>query len=104
MIGNADQLAARFDLSRVTACDSEVLALLLARSPGQLADRVREAVALLDPESPQAFLVLERNVLVAFRRGHPLYLLHRPEGDYLCSRAVAEAELLPDGVPMQWGQ
>lgn len=109
---NADAILETHGLRARTRNDSEALAQLIApeivplSSPTvTIADRVRAALHLMYPCSPTALLVLSAEGIVAARwparadmPGHPLYLWHRPEGLFFCSRPLPDATLLADGL------
>lgn len=90
----------RLDVSgRLTNVDSETILLVVAqyqaRDPeSPLGEHVVAALRELRPVSPLALIVSDGRELVAARRGtdrleaHPLHLLQRPEGVYLCSLSI----------------
>jgi glucosamine 6-phosphate synthetase-like amidotransferase/phosphosugar isomerase protein len=98
-----ERLVGEHGLYPVSACDSEVLGLLVERGAGSVLARCRAAVraASPDPEPaslfdlPQPLVLLglwpRPDRLVAVRRGNPLHLGRAAEGLYLAS--------LPDGLP-----
>jgi glutamine phosphoribosylpyrophosphate amidotransferase len=95
---NARELTAQHHLEPETACDSEVLAQLIAVGRGSLLDRVTWAVEQVDARSPLSVLAMDGTGIVAVRRGQPLYGLLQLRDAYLCSRPFANSELLPDGA------
>jgi glucosamine 6-phosphate synthetase-like amidotransferase/phosphosugar isomerase protein len=102
-IRNYRQLVDTFDLSPVSACDSEVLGLLIEQGTGNIFDHCRDAVDLVaeDQEEDTLFACQQPLVLlglwprpdrlVAIRRGNPLHCSDTAEGYYLAS--------LADGLP-----
>jgi glucosamine 6-phosphate synthetase-like amidotransferase/phosphosugar isomerase protein len=96
-------LVEAFGLHPVSACDSEVLGLLIERGEEGLFDRCRAAVRAAAPAggpgalfgAPQPLVLLglwpRPDRLVAIRQGNPLHYSQVGEGDYLAS--------LPDGLP-----
>jgi glucosamine 6-phosphate synthetase-like amidotransferase/phosphosugar isomerase protein len=99
------RLVDAFDLYPVSACDSEVLGLLVERAKGSILDRCRAAVeavsscreqgSLFDRAQPLVLLGLwpRPDRLVAVRRGNPLHYGRTEQGYYLAS--------LADGLPGQ---
>lgn len=85
VIRNYRGLLAEHDLAPRTECDSELLGLLMARSPGTLATRAMRAAALA--EGPLAMLGLWNNParLLVVRRGNPLHFGQTPGGFYFGS-------------------
>jgi glucosamine 6-phosphate synthetase-like amidotransferase/phosphosugar isomerase protein len=80
------ELMLQHDLFPVTACDSEVLGLLMENAAGSLVERTRKAVnATL--KSPLVTLALwnRPRKLVAVRRGNPLWTGQDDDGTYLGS-------------------
>jgi glucosamine 6-phosphate synthetase-like amidotransferase/phosphosugar isomerase protein len=102
-VRNYEELLGAFDLYPVSACDSEVLGLLMERQHGSVLDRCRAAVRAVCPEeepgslfgarSPLVLLGLwpRPDRLVAVRHGNPLHLGKTDHGLYLAS--------LADGLP-----
>ena len=102
-VRNYRQLVDAFDLSPVSACDSEVLGLLIEQGAGNVFDRCRDAVDLVGEGEEEGTLFAGRQPLVllglwprpdrlvAVRRGNPLHWADTPEGYYLAS--------LADGLP-----
>jgi glucosamine 6-phosphate synthetase-like amidotransferase/phosphosugar isomerase protein len=103
-------LVGEHDLYPVSACDSEVLGLLIEEGKGNVLERCRTAVRVASPEpepepepdslfsGPQPLVLLglwpRPDRLVAIRRGNPLHLGRvSAEGCYLAS--------LADGLPGQ---
>jgi glucosamine 6-phosphate synthetase-like amidotransferase/phosphosugar isomerase protein len=92
-----------FDLNPVSACDSEVLGLLIEKGKGNVLDRCRSAVrvvasgdeekTLFGGEQPLVLLGLwpRPDRMVAVRRGNPLHIGRTEQGLYLAS--------LADGLP-----
>jgi glucosamine 6-phosphate synthetase-like amidotransferase/phosphosugar isomerase protein len=88
------------DLYPVSACDSEVLGLLVEQAKGNVLDRCRiavqtacadeEAGTLFDRSSPLVLLGLwpRPDRLVAVRRGNPLHYGKTEQGFYLASLAT----------------
>lgn len=97
-VPEARALADQYDLHRQTACDSEVVGLLIARGTGSLLQRTLAAIAVLGPATPLALLVLSPTQLVAVRRGQPIFAAPGPGGWYLCSRTFDGAVPLPDAT------
>jgi len=95
VIQNHGALIGDHGLLPVTACDSEVLALLIEAGTGPLLDRCRDAIDLTERSSGLVMLGLWKpgRVIVA-RRGNPLSYATRPEGAYLCSLSAG----LPGGA------
>jgi asparagine synthetase B (glutamine-hydrolysing) len=98
---NDRALADEFDLNPQTSCDSEVLALLIARglvhslvhSP---LPALRYALDLIEP-APLALLACADGHVFIARSRLPLFQLVRPEGVYFCSVVFdAACEALPD--------
>jgi glucosamine 6-phosphate synthetase-like amidotransferase/phosphosugar isomerase protein len=99
------RLVDAFDLYPVSACDSEVLGLLVEQGEGNVLDRCRAAVRAVSPEReagtlfavPQPLVLLglwpRPDRLVAVRRGNPLHYAKTEQGFYLAS--------LADGLPGQ---
>lgn len=85
VVFNYAELAARYGLTLRTRCDSEVLALLLARVPGSIAERGKRVVQLA--EGPLAMLGLWSNParLLLIRRGKPLFVGETRGGFYFGS-------------------
>ena len=80
-----------FDLHPVSACDSEVLGLLIENADGRLIDRCTAAVESV-PSSPLVLLGLWKpGRLIAVRQDNPLHVGTNAEGLYLGS--------LPAGLP-----
>ena len=93
IIHHHDRLNFQYELTPVTECDSETLALLVEQLDGTLVERCCEA-ARLCTSGPLTMLAVWRNPqrLVALRAaGQPLHVGHSREGIYLAS--------LSDGVP-----
>jgi glucosamine 6-phosphate synthetase-like amidotransferase/phosphosugar isomerase protein len=102
-IRNYGQLVDAFDLSPVSACDSEVLGLLIEQGTGNVFDRCRDAVDMVgDGEEEGTLFACQQPLvllglwprpdrLVAIRRGNPLHWSETAEGYYLAS--------LADGLP-----
>ena len=100
-----ERLVGEHGLYPVSACDSEVLGLLVERGTGSVLERCRAAVraASPDPEPaslfdlPQPLVLLglwpRPDRLVAVRRGNPLHYSKTEQGFYLAS--------LADGLPGQ---
>jgi glucosamine 6-phosphate synthetase-like amidotransferase/phosphosugar isomerase protein len=98
-----ERLLGAHDLYPVSACDSEVLGLLVERADGSVLDRCRAAVrqAAPEPEAGTLFGLAQPLVLlglwprpdrlVVVRQGNPLHYGKVEEGVYLAS--------LPDGLP-----
>jgi glucosamine 6-phosphate synthetase-like amidotransferase/phosphosugar isomerase protein len=93
-----DKLVNAHDLYPVSACDSEVLGLLVEQGEGNVLDRCRAAVqtcagddkgSLFD-NSPLVLLGLwpRPDRLVAIRRGNPLHYGKTEHGFYLASLAT----------------
>jgi glucosamine 6-phosphate synthetase-like amidotransferase/phosphosugar isomerase protein len=92
-----------FDLYPVSACDSEVLGLLIEQGTGGVLDRCRDAVDVVAGEEndgtffarPQPLVLLglwpRPDRLVAVRKGNPLHFGLTEQGYYLAS--------LADGLP-----
>ncbi|GAA5513624.1 hypothetical protein Dcar01_02368 [Deinococcus carri] len=101
-VPGAALLAERHGLAPQTASDSEVLALLLART--DLGAGVTTLLDTVAPGVPLALLVLagDGRVLAA-RRGHPLHALTRREGTYLCSLPFPGSAPLPDATVTVYG-
>jgi glucosamine 6-phosphate synthetase-like amidotransferase/phosphosugar isomerase protein len=102
-VRNYDELVQEFGLCPVSACDSEVLGLLVEQGRGGVLERCRaavraacpeqEPVTLFSPDSPLVLLGLwpRPDRLVSVRRGNPLHFGHTEQGLYLAS--------LADGLP-----
>jgi len=102
-VRNYRQLVDAFGLSPVSACDSEVLGLLVERGEGNVLDRCRAAVRAATAEEdegwlfgrPQPLVLLglwpRPDRLVAVRHGNPLHFSKAEQGFYLAS--------LADGLP-----
>src|SRR5262249_29288752 len=102
-VRNYRQLVDAFDLAPVSACDSEVLGLLIEQGAGSVFDRCRDAVDLVEDREDEGTLFAWQQPLVllglwprpdrlvAIRRGNPLHRAEAAEGYYLAS--------LPDGLP-----
>jgi glucosamine 6-phosphate synthetase-like amidotransferase/phosphosugar isomerase protein len=102
-VRNYAELVQAFGLCPVSACDSEVLGLLVEEGEGNVLDRCRAAVravcpdeepgSLFAPGSPLVLLGLwpRPDRLVAVRRGNPLHFSRTEQGLYLAS--------LADGLP-----
>jgi glucosamine 6-phosphate synthetase-like amidotransferase/phosphosugar isomerase protein len=98
-----DELLRDFGLYPVSACDSEVLGLLVERARGTVLERCRAAVRAACPEGEAGSLFGRRpplvllglwprpGRLVAVRRGNPLHCGGTAKGLYLAS--------LADGLP-----
>jgi glucosamine 6-phosphate synthetase-like amidotransferase/phosphosugar isomerase protein len=105
-VRNYDELMQTFGLYPVSACDSEVLGLLVERGEGSVLDRCKAAVQAACPEEEPGSLFAARSPLVllglwprpdrlvAVRRGNPLHVAQTEQGDYLASLA----EGLPGNV------
>jgi glucosamine 6-phosphate synthetase-like amidotransferase/phosphosugar isomerase protein len=91
VVRNYELLVRRYRLPLKTQCDSEVLGLLMIRSPGSLLKRVAWVVNQV--EGPLALLGLWRNPvrLLVVRRGNPLCVAQTRAGVYFAS--------LPQGLP-----
>ena len=91
VIHNHQQLVRRHRLKLRSECDSEVLALLIARGAGSIAHR--SAWAANQAEGGLAMLGVWRGParLLVTRRGRPLHFGHGRDGFYFAS--------LPDGLP-----
>ena len=91
VVRNYAELLRRYGLRPRTACDSEVLGLLMMRRAGPLVERAAWAVA--QTEGPLALLGLWGDPvrLLVVRRGHPLCFSETPGGLYFAS--------LPAGLP-----
>ncbi|MDX1961611.1 MAG: class II glutamine amidotransferase [Pirellulales bacterium] len=87
VVRNYRELARQYGLVRRTACDTESLALLMAKLPGSLLSRATRAVVAVD--GPLAILGLWANPLrlVIARRGNPLCCGETDDGAYLGSLA-----------------
>jgi glucosamine 6-phosphate synthetase-like amidotransferase/phosphosugar isomerase protein len=97
------QLVDWFDLYPVSACDSEVLGLLIEQGTGTVLERCRSAVKVVSVEEepgtlfggapPLVLLGLwpRPDRLVAVRQGNPLHYSRTEQGYYLAS--------LADGLP-----
>jgi len=85
VVFNYTELAARYRLALRTRCDSESLALLLARMPGSIAERGTRVAQLA--EGPLAMLGLWSNParLLLIRRGKPLFVGETRGGYYFGS-------------------
>ena len=93
------ELVDAFDLNPVSACDSEVLGLLVEQAEGNVLDRCRAAVRAVAPEretgllfdAPQPLVLLglwpRPDRLVAVRQGNPLHVSRTEQGYYLASLA-----------------
>jgi glucosamine 6-phosphate synthetase-like amidotransferase/phosphosugar isomerase protein len=102
-VRNYEQLVDAFDLNPVSACDSEVLGLLIEQGTGNILDRCRDAVDLVtEPEDEGTLFAWQQPLvllglwprpdrLVAIRQGNPLHFGEAAEGCYLAS--------LSDGLP-----
>jgi glucosamine 6-phosphate synthetase-like amidotransferase/phosphosugar isomerase protein len=96
-VRNYQQLVDAFDLYPVSACDSEVLGLLIERGTGTALDRCCAAVRAASEEQepgtlfgcnqPLVLLGLwpRPDRLVAVRRGNPLHYCKTEQGYYLAS-------------------
>lgn len=73
VIGNYLDIARQRGLRLRTECDSEVLARHVETNDGTLLERVRDAVADVEPCAPFAAAFLVPSGLVLARRGNPLY-------------------------------
>jgi glucosamine 6-phosphate synthetase-like amidotransferase/phosphosugar isomerase protein len=92
-----------FGLFPVSACDSEVLGLLIEQGTGNVLDRCRDAVDVVAADDddgtlfarPQPLVLLglwpRPDRLVAIRKGNPLHVSLTEQGYYLAS--------LADGLP-----
>jgi len=91
VIHNHQQLVRRHRLKLRSECDSEVLALLIARGAGSIARR--SAWAANQAEGGLAMLGVWRGParLLVTRRGRPLHFGHGRDGFYFAS--------LPEGLP-----
>jgi glucosamine 6-phosphate synthetase-like amidotransferase/phosphosugar isomerase protein len=91
VVRNHASLARRYGLSPRTACDSEVLGLLLAKMRGSVERRAASTARLA--EGPLAILGVWRKParLLIVRRGNPLWFGETPRGFYFGS--------LPDELP-----
>lgn len=92
-------VAAQHKLRLKTDCDSEALGRLIVSLHGSLGFRVERAIKEVGGEQSHALLALTyARGFVVFRRGHPLYEIHRPEGVYFSSWPPDKtAKLLPEG-------
>jgi glucosamine 6-phosphate synthetase-like amidotransferase/phosphosugar isomerase protein len=108
-----EQLVNLFDLYPVSACDSEVLGLLIEQGTGNVLDRCRSAVRAASPgqdertlfgyDQPLVLLGLwaRPDRLVAVRRGNPLHYSQADQGYYLASLAdglPGKVQAVPDGT------
>jgi glucosamine 6-phosphate synthetase-like amidotransferase/phosphosugar isomerase protein len=92
MIPDYQRLLKQHSLLPNSDCDSEVLALLIERLPGQLKERVDEAVSYICRPQPLVLLgIWKPGTLIAVRRGNPLWMGESKRGTYLAS--------LPEGLP-----
>lgn len=87
-----ERLAERYRLSLTSECDSEVLAQLIGKTPGSLAERAARTAAKVT-DSRLAILGVWANParLLIVRNGNPLCLGERKHGFYFAS--------LPTGLP-----
>lgn len=83
------ELAALYGLPLTTACDSELIAQIMAAHP------IRTAIAALGP-APFALAAIVDGVLVVAHHGLPLFSVVRPEGTYYCSVAIDGMEPVPE--------
>jgi glucosamine 6-phosphate synthetase-like amidotransferase/phosphosugar isomerase protein len=102
-VRNYTELVQAFNLFPVSACDSEVLGLLVEQGEGGVLERCRAAVQAVCPDEEPGSLFAARSPLVllglwprpdrlvAVRRGNPLHLGRTEQGYYLAS--------LADGLP-----
>jgi asparagine synthetase B (glutamine-hydrolysing) len=85
-----------------TGNDSEILAAAIAAGRGALLRRIQDALGMLGGNGPQAVVAMSETELAAVSQGHPLYVLHRGEGEYLCSRELLGAERIAWGWQRVW--
>lgn len=91
VVHNHQDLIERYDLRPQTQCDSEVLALLIARCPGTVNQRA--AWTANEALGDLVMLAVWRKParLLVTRRGRPLHFSHNRSGYYFAS--------LPEGLP-----
>jgi len=93
VVHNYDQLVREHGLAPQTQCDSEVLALLMTRCPGTIAQRSAWVAGQTMGELALLGIWREPARLLVSRRGRPLHFGQSPGGFYLAS--------LPEGLPGQ---
>src|SRR5947209_5717981 len=98
-VRNYSELVRSFGLCPVSACDSELLGLLVERGKGSVLDRCRAAVKAVCPDEEPGSLFMSSaplvllglwprpDRLVAIRRGNPLHFGRTEHGIYLASLA-----------------
>lgn len=85
------QIAKSLGVELKTQCDSEIICHMLKRLGFE------ETINRLNKEMPMALLLLQNNKITAFRKGQPLYVLHKAGCFYLCSRKFLNSKLLEEG-------
>jgi glutamine phosphoribosylpyrophosphate amidotransferase len=88
------RVAREAGISLLTGCDSELLAAILGLSQGEPGERLREALSVIPDGTPYAVLALAGGVLLAARRGLPLYRTDVPGGTLFGSRRASDSAVL----------
>lgn len=92
------EIAKAHGIELKTDCDSEVLLRLFEASEGSPAERMKRVIEVVQPSNANAALIFGKGFIVAYRHRHPLYIGHRKEGVYFCSRPFEGAKLQEEGI------
>jgi len=89
-ISHHKKIAERYNLFPTTACDSEVIGLMIERSDGTLFERCQQAVDVCKGNRPFAMLGLWRDTMVVARANEqPLHVSETDGGYYVASLPFA---------------
>lgn len=85
------QIAKSMGIELKTHCDSEIICHMIKKFG------VNETLKRLDSEMPMALLLLQKEKIITFRKGQPLYVQYKDGCFYFCSRKFLNAELMEEG-------